>query len=206
MFRDPDRLRRILTNPQRPVQIVFAGKAHPADEPGKAMLQRVYSYARDPSFEGRIAFLEDYELHMAHRLVQGVDLWLNLPRPPMEACGTSGMKAALNGIPQLGTMDGWWAEGYDGTNGWVLPLPPEAADADQHDAEQLYALLETQVVPLFYARDDRGVPLGWVDRMKHAMHVAGRRFTVRRAMRDYTERFYHAAACGDVSADDPPTV
>lgn len=206
VFRDADRLRRILVNQERPVQIIFAGKAHPADEPGKAMLQRVYAYARDPAFEGRIAFLEDYELHMAHRLVQGVDLWLNLPRPPMEACGTSGIKAALNGIPQLGTADGWWAEGYDGTNGWMLPLPPAGADADQHDAEQLYTLLETQVVPLFYTRDDRGVPLGWLDRMKHAMYVAGRRFTVRRAMRDYTERYYHAAACGDAADDDPPTV
>jgi starch phosphorylase len=204
VFRDPDRLRRILVNPRRPVQIVFAGKAHPADEPGKQMLQRVYAYTRDLGFEGRIAFLEDYELHLAHRLVQGVDLWLNLPRPPMEACGTSGIKAALNGIPQLGTADGWWAEGYTGMNGWLIPAPPDGADGDQFDAEQVYRLLEEEVVPLFYDRDDRGVPVGWVQRMKHALHVAGRQFTASRAMREYVERYYAPAARGDPTPDDPP--
>ena len=206
IFRDVDRLRSILVNPRCPAQLIFAGKAHPADEPGKEMLQRVYAFTRDPAFEGRIAFLEDYEMHLAHRLVQGVDLWLNLPRLPMEASGTSGMKAALNGIPQLGTADGWWAEGYTGLNGWSLPLPPDGADPDQHDAEQLYALLEQQVVPQYYARDDRGIPLGWVQRMKHAIHVAGQRFTARRAMREYVDRYYAPALRGDPSADDPPTV
>ncbi len=205
VFRDPDRLRRILVNPRRPVQIVFAGKAHPADEPGKQMLQRVYAYTRDLGFEGRIAFLEDYELHLAHRLVQGVDLWLNLPRPPMEACGTSGIKAAMNGIPQLGTADGWWAEGYTGMNGWMIPPPPDGADGDQFDAEQLYRLLEEEVVPLFYDRDDRGVPVGWVQRMKHALHVAGRQFNARRAMGEYVDRYYAPAVRGDPSPDDPPT-
>jgi len=206
VFRDVDRLRRILVNPRRPAQIVFAGKAHPADEPGKQMLQRVYGFTRDPAFEGRIAFLEDHELHLAHRLVQGVDLWLNLPRPPMEACGTSGMKAALNGIPQLGTEDGWWAEGYTGLNGWSLPLAPDGADPDQHDAEHLYQLLEEQVIPLFYERDDRGIPLGWVQRMKHALHVSGQRFTARRAMQEYVARYYAPALRGDPAPDEPPTV
>jgi starch phosphorylase len=204
VFRDPDRLRRILINPRRPVQIVFAGKAHPADEPGKQMLQRVYAYTRDLGFEGRIAFLEDYELHLAHRLVQGVDLWLNVPRPPMEACGTSGIKAAMNGIPQLGTADGWWAEGYTGMNGWMIPPPPDGVDGDQFDAEQLYRLLEEEVVPLFYDRDDRGIPVRWVQRMKHALHVAGQRFNARRAMQEYVERYYAPAARGDPSPDDPP--
>ncbi|MGH7548405.1 MAG: alpha-glucan family phosphorylase, partial [Gemmatimonadales bacterium] len=114
IFRDPDRLQRLLVNPRRPVQIVFAGKAHPGDEPGKQVLQRVYAHTREARFEGRIAFIEDYDMHLGHGLVQGVDLWLNLPRAPLEACGTSGMKAALNGVPQLSTLDGWWAEGYDG--------------------------------------------------------------------------------------------
>ena len=121
VFRDFDRLHALLVNPRRPVQIIFAGKAHPQDQPGKELLQRVYSYTRDARLEGRIAFLEDYDMHLAHRLVQGVDLWLNLPRVPLEASGTSGMKAALNGVPQLSTLDGWWDEGFEGQNGWALP-------------------------------------------------------------------------------------
>jgi starch phosphorylase len=170
------------------------------------MLQRVYGFTRDPAFEGRIAFLEDHELHLAHRLVQGVDLWLNLPRPPMEACGTSGMKAALNGIPQLGTEDGWWAEACTGLNGWSLPLAPEGVDVDQYDADHLYRLLEEQVIPMFYERDDRGIPLAWVQRMKHALHVAGQRFTARRAMQEYVARYYAPALRGDPAPDQPPTV
>src|SRR6266540_271135 len=162
IFRDADRLQRLLVNPWRPVQIVFAGKAHPADEPGKQILQRVYAHTREARFEGRIAFIEDYDMHVAHRLVQGVDLWLNVPRPPLEACGTSGMKAGLNGVPQLSTLDGWWSEGYDGSNGWAIQ-----PDAD--DAEELYRLLEHEVVPLFYDLDAHGVPRGWVEKMKHAM-------------------------------------
>ncbi len=121
IFSDIDRLRRLCTNPDRPVQVIFAGKAHPADTPGKEVLQSVYRYTRDPSFEGRIAFVEDYDMHIAHLLVQGVDAWLNLPRVPLEASGTSGMKAALNGVPQLSTLDGWWQEGYDGLGGWAIP-------------------------------------------------------------------------------------
>src|SRR5213594_3971696 len=131
LFRDPERLRRLLTNPRRPVQIIFSGKAHPADEPGKRVLQRIFMAAQDPTFEGRIAFLEDYEIHLAQRMVAGVDVWVNLPRVPLEACGTSGMKAALNGAPQLSTLDGWWAEGFTGTNGWAVPLAGPDADAEQ---------------------------------------------------------------------------
>ena len=130
IFRDLDRLRRLLVNPWRPVQIIFAGKAHPADNPGKEVLQSVYQFTRDPAFEGRVAFLEDYDMHLAHLLVQGVDLWLNLPRVPLEASGTSGMKAALNGIPQLSTLDGWWQEGYDGLSGWAISPAGESDDAD----------------------------------------------------------------------------
>ena len=206
LFRDPDRLRRILTNPWRPVQLIFAGKAHPADQPGKEVLQRVYSHTRDPRFEGRIAFLEDYEMHVAHRMVQGVDVWMNLPRVPLEASGTSGMKAALNGVPQISTLDGWWAEGYTGENGWSIPHTPPGEDMDTHDAEQLYTILEQMVVPLFYDVNEEGIPLRWVERMKNAMWVAGARFTTRRMLRDYTNDYYVPAIRGDISPDDPPTV
>jgi starch phosphorylase len=205
IFRDVDRLHRLLVNPWRPVQLVFAGKAHPADEQGKQMLQRVYLLTREPRFEGRIAFLEDYEMHLAHRLVQGVDLWLNVPRPPLEACGTSGMKAALNGVPQLSTLDGWWLEGFDeGRNGWALPASQPDGNSDAADAEHLYQLLEEQVVPLFYARDAQNVPQGWVDRMKHALRVAGQRFTAQRMVQQYVSEYYVPAAGGQTVAD-PPT-
>jgi starch phosphorylase len=204
IFRDADRLQRLLVNPWRPVQIVFAGKAHPADEPGKQVLQRVYAHTREARFEGRIAFIEDYEMHVAHRLVQGVDLWLNVPRPPLEACGTSGMKAGLNGVPQLSTLDGWWSEGYDGSNGWAIPPAPAGQDGDAADAEQLYRLLEQEVVPLFYDRDAQGIPRGWVERMKHAMHTAGERFTAQRMVRQYLTEYYEPAIRGEMP-DDPPT-
>jgi starch phosphorylase len=207
IFRDIDRLHRLLVNPWRPVQIVFAGKAHPADDLGKRVLQRVYTLSREARFEGRIAFLEDYEMHLAHRLVQGVDLWLNVPRPPLEACGTSGMKAALNGVPQLSTLDGWWIEGYDdGRNGWALPAPAPHANADAADAadaEHLYRLLEEAVVPLFYTRDARNIPLGWVDKMKHALRVAGAGFTAQRMVRQYVSEYYVPAARGQAPADPP---
>ncbi|MGH7605816.1 MAG: alpha-glucan family phosphorylase, partial [Gemmatimonadales bacterium] len=190
IFRDVERLTRLVTDARRPVQIVFAGKAHPADEPGKALLQRVYAFARDPRFNSRIAFLEDYDLHVAARLVQGVDLWLNLPRPPLEACGTSGMKAALNAVPQLSTLDGWWAEGYTGMNGWALPGIEAGHDVDAVDAGRLYALLEEEVVPMFYDRDARGIPRAWMQRSKHALHVAVARFSARRMVREYASRYY----------------
>jgi starch phosphorylase len=205
LFRDVDRLQRLLVNPWRPVQLVFAGKAHPADEPGKQMLQRVYQMTREARFEGRIAFVEDYEMHLAHRLVQGVDLWLNLPRPPLEACGTSGMKAALNGVPQLSVVDGWWREGYTGQNGWAIPATPREGDGDAADAEQLYLLLEQQVVPLYYTRDARGIPLGWIAMMKQALRVAGQRFTAQRMVREYVTDYYAPAMRGELSPDDPPT-
>ena len=174
-------------------------------EPGKQVLQRVYAHTREARFEGRIAFLEDYDMHLAHSLVQGVDLWLNVPRPPLEACGTSGMKAALNGVPQLSTLDGWWAEGYDGPNGWAIPPAPAGQDADAADAEQLYHLLENEVVPLFYERDAQGVPRGWTEKMRHALRTAGARFTAQRMVRDYVTEYYLPALRGEQPADDPPT-
>jgi glycogen phosphorylase len=205
LFRDPERLRRLLTDPRRPVQIIFAGKAHPADDPGKRVLQRVFQAAQDPSFEGRIAFLEDYELHLAHRMVGGVDLWINLPRVPLEACGTSGMKAALNGVPQLGTLDGWWAEAYaKGENGWAIPLPAPDADADQSDMAHLFDILETEVVPRYYDRVPGQHSPEWVHMMKGALAVAIERFTTRRMLQAYVTQYYVPAAAGEAIPGDPP--
>ena len=205
LLRDPDRLCRLLSDPRRPVQLIFSGKAHPADQQGKEVLQQVYNATRDPRYEGRIAFIEDYELHVAHRLVQGVDLWLNLPRVPLEACGTSGMKAALNGVPQLGTEDGWWAEGYTGLNGWLIPTAGgDAAAADAADAEQLFRLLEEQVVPLYFSRNAQDVPVEWVRRMKHAIRTSGERFTARRMLQEYVRDYYLPSAAADPAGDDPP--
>jgi starch phosphorylase len=204
IFRDEDRLLKFLTNPWRPVQIIFAGKAHPADEAGKKMLQRVYAYSRDPRFEGRIAFLQDYDLHSASRLVQGVDLWLNLPLIPMEASGTSGMKAALNAIPQVSTLDGWWAEGFTGLNGWALPVSTGYPDVDAADAENLYSLLEREVVPLYYEGGKEGQSEGWVLRMKHALFTAGARFTAARMLRDYATDCYMPSMQRSIEGDDPP--
>jgi starch phosphorylase len=206
VFRDLDRLRRLLVDPWRPVQIVFAGKAHPADNPGKEVLQSVYQFTRDPEFEGRVAFLEDYDMHLAHLLVQGVDLWVNLPRVPLEASGTSGMKAALNGVPQLSTLDGWWQEGYDGLSGWAISPAGETEDTDAADAERFYRLLEEQVVPLYYTRDSRGTPLGWVEKMRHAIRLAGSRFSGRRMLQEYVQEYYAPAIRGESSGDDPPTI
>ncbi len=205
IFRDLERLRRLLVNPWRPVQIVFAGKAHPADNPGKEVLQSVYQFTRDPAFEGRVAFIEDYDMHLAHLLVQGTDLWVNLPRVPLEASGTSGMKAALNGVPQLGTLDGWWKEGYDGLAGWAIPPAGESEDADAADAERFYRLLEEQVIPLYYTRDAHGIPLGWVEKMRYSMRLAGARFTARRMLQEYVQEYYAPAVRGEASSDDPPT-
>jgi len=205
VFRDLDRLRRLLVDPLRPVQIIFAGKAHPADTPGKEVLQSVYQFTRDPEFEGRVAFLEDYDLHLAHLLVQGVDIWLNLPRVPLEASGTSGMKAGLNGIPHLSTLDGWWQEGYDGLSGWAIPPAGEAEDTDAADAGQFYRLLEEQVIPLYYTRNAAGVPLGWVEKMRYALRLAGSRFTARRMAQDYVQEHYAPAIRGEAPGDDPPT-
>lgn len=205
MFTDIERLRALLVDPARPVQLVFAGKAHPADTPGKEVLKTVYGFTRDPRLEGRVAFLEDYELHVAHRLVQGVDLWLNLPRVPLEASGTSGMKAALNGVPQLSTLDGWWHEGYEGLNGWAIPPASSRSTPDEWDAERFYRLLEEQIVPLYYSRDERGIPTGWVQKMKHALRVAGQQFTARRMVQEYVTGCYVPAMRGNTTPDDPPT-
>jgi len=204
LFRDFDRLHDLLVNPWRPVQIIFAGKAHPEDSPGKEVLQQVYTFSRDPRLQGRVAFIEDYEMHLAHRLVQGVDLWLNLPRVPLEACGTSGMKAGLNAVPQLSTLDGWWAEGYMGQNGWAIPPAQPGEDPDTVDAERVFDLLEQQVVPMFYRRDARGLPVEWLQRMKHALKQAGEHFSARRMVQEYVDHYYAPAMRGEAPASAPP--
>ena len=204
LFADVERLRKIVTSTNRPVQVIVAGKAHPQDTPGKEILQAIYHFTRDPVFEGRVAFLEDYDMHLAHMLVQGVDLWLNLPRVPHEASGTSGMKAALNGVPQLSTIDGWWEEGFNGKNGWAIPKAKADEDADAVDGEHLYRLIENEVVPLWYEKDDNGIPRRWVQRMKESIAVAGRKFTARRMLRDYVARYYAPILRGDPFVDDPP--
>ena len=205
LFRDPERLRRLLTDTRRPVQIIFSGKAHPADEPGKRILQRIFTAAQDPRYEGRIAFLEDYEIHLAQRLVAGVDLWLNLPRVPLEACGTSGMKAALNGVPQLSTLDGWWAEGYTKDNGWAIPLAPAEGDIEAWDWEQLFQLLEQQVVPRFYDRlPGQGSP-AWIEVMKSAIANAVERFTTRQMLQNYVTKYYVPAMVGEALPGDSPS-
>jgi len=200
LFKDIERLRAILLDPWRPVQIVMAGKAHPADQPGQALLAEVYGMASDPAFAGRIAFVENYEINIARELVSGVDVWLNTPRPPMEASGTSGQKAAINGVPHLSTLDGWWAEGFTRLNGWAIgedlggETPEDWELADQEDAESLYRIIEDEVRPLYYSRDADGVPRGWVRVMKQAIRTGGARFTARRMLKEYTERYYVPAA------------
>jgi starch phosphorylase len=197
IFHDVERLKRIVTDRWHPVQIIFAGKSHPADFPSKQLLHHVYTLATDPEFQGRIAFVEDYDMHMAHYLVQGVDVWLNTPRRLQEACGTSGMKAAVNGVLNLSVRDGWWYEGYNGTNGWAIGDEVEAYDPkeeDNSDAEALYRLLEEEIVPLYYQRDRAGVPHGWMHMVKEAIDSIVPRFCARRMLKEYVEQMYIPAA------------
>jgi starch phosphorylase len=203
IFHDPERLARILTNIDRPVQIVFAGKAHPADEPAKHNLQHVFKHALDPRFAGRLAFVDDYDMHVAHYLVQGCDVWLNNPRKPLEASGTSGMKASLNGVPHLSIGDGWWAEGYNGRNGWLIESqanPDDHAAVDAADANALYELLETEVVPAFYDRDSRDLPRKWIAIVREAMRSNVPRFSTRRMVKQYVTEMYGPASRSAVTS------
>ena len=193
IFSDPDRLARILTAPGRAVQIMFAGKAHPADEVGKHHLQRIYKRALDPKFGGRVAFVDDYDLHVAHFLVQGCDVWLNNPRKPLEASGTSGMKAAINGTPNLSIGDGWWAEGYNGDNGWLIEGEADPNDhgaQDWADAQATYALIEQRLVPMFYDRDEKGIPRTWLKVVKESIRTVLPRFSTRRMVKEYVQKMY----------------
>jgi glycogen phosphorylase len=190
---DVERLKKIVTNPWYPVQIVFSGKSHPADFSGKYLLHKVYTQAQERQFQGRIAFIEDYDMHMARYLVHGIDVWLNTPVRRQEASGTSGMKAAINGIPNLSVRDGWWEEGYDGENGWAIGAGPEGAgspDQDRNDAESLYRLLEEKVVPLYYQQDRNGISRGWVRMIKESICSVLPRFSACRMAKDYVEKLY----------------
>jgi starch phosphorylase len=189
---DLERLKRLLTDPWHPVQIIFAGKAHPADVDGKRLIQKVFRLAQDPEFGGRIAFVENYDQQLAEYMVHGVDVWLNNPVPPLEASGTSGMKASVNGVPHLSILDGWWIEGYNGSNGWAFGGQVQS-DRTQADAGALYHLLEEEIIPLFYQRSDDGVPHGFVQVMKAAMKSVSPQFSARRMAKEYVARFYAQA-------------
>jgi starch phosphorylase len=193
IFYDTERLKNILNDRWRPVQIIFADKAHPADDPGKHILQRVFNAARDPDLGGRIAFLEDYGEQFAQYMVHGVDVWLNNPVPPNEASGTSGMKAALNGVPHLSIMDGWWVEGFNAKNGWAFGQEEVSGDRSQADAQQMYQILEEKVIPLYYKVSDEGTPLEWVKVMKEAIKSNAARFSARRMVKEYIQKFYAKA-------------
>ncbi len=197
LFRDLARLRTILQDRWRPLQLVFAGKAHPADEPGQHLIQSIYGLARHYDLGGQVAFVEDYDMHVAKYLVAGVDVWLNTPIPPLEASGTSGQKAALNGVPNLSVADGWWAEAYTGANGWVIQTATPNGDDDErdaHDAAAIYDLLETEIVPLYYTRDSDGVPRGWIRIVKEAICSVAPIYSARRMLKEYAERAYRPAA------------
>ncbi|MBN2021323.1 MAG: alpha-glucan family phosphorylase [Pirellulales bacterium] len=196
---DMDRLARMVNHPQRPLQIIFAGKAHPADEPGKQLIKRIANLRHDPRFAGRIAFVEDYEINVCRHLVQGVDVWLNNPRRPQEASGTSGQKAVLNGALNLSILDGWWAEAYDGSNGFAIGDGARHVDqavTDARDGENLYRTLEEEVIPLYYDRDIDGLPQHWIKRMMNSISSLAWRFSADRMVADYVRNGYLPAAGG----------
>lgn len=193
---DVERLLHIINRPNMPVQIVFAGKAHPADEPGKQLIQKIYRTVKRAETGGRLVFVEDYDMNLARYLVQGVDVWLNTPRRPMEASGTSGMKAGLNGALNFSVLDGWWREAYNGKNGWSIGEDKQwdsPEEQDQADAQDLYNKLENEIIPLYYDRDINDVPLHWVRRMKESIKTVAPQFSTRRMVKEYAERLYSKA-------------
>ncbi len=197
LFSDADRLARILWNEERPVQFLFAGKAHPADRPGQQVIQEIFGRSRSEQLRGRIFILEDYDMRIARYLVAGVDVWLNNPRRPLEASGTSGMKAAANGVVNVSVLDGWWDEGWTGDNGWAIggrETNPDEGAQDWADAQDLYRLLEDEIVPRYYDRGPDGVPAAWVELMRRSMASALWRFSTTRMLHDYVERMYFKAS------------
>jgi starch phosphorylase len=203
IFADIEQVAELVNSFQFPIQFVFAGKAHPLDRPGKMVLQKVAEFTRDPRFAGKVVFVEDYDINTCRHMVQGVDVWLNNPRRPLEASGTSGQKVVLNGGLNLSILDGWWAEAYDGSNGFSIGvgethISPEIHD--RRDMESLYATLRDTVVPLFYKRDQDGLPRAWIARMKHCIRTLGWRFNADRMVMDYVNKCYLPAA-GGLSSD-----
>jgi glycogen phosphorylase len=192
ILRDVERLLHIINRPNMPVQIIFAGKAHPADEPGKQLIQQIYRTVKKAETGGRLVFLEDYDMNVARYLVQGVDVWLNTPRRPMEASGTSGMKASMNGVLNFSVLDGWWREAYNGKNGWAIGEDtdrdkPEVQD--EADAQSLYSTLENEIIPLYYDRH-ADLPLEWIERVKNNLRTVTPQFSTRRMVKEYVERLY----------------
>ena len=205
VVQDEERFDRIVNNPERPVQFIFAGKAHPHDNPGKEVIKQITSIQRNPRFANRVLFLEDYDINVARQLVQGVDVWLNNPRRPLEASGTSGQKAAINGALNFSILDGWWNEAYDGTNGFAIGDGTTHVDArltDERDNESLLDVLENQVAATFYDRNEHGLPLRWIDMMKNSIATLGGRFSAHRMVADYVKNAYLPAA-GGVTAKMP---
>jgi starch phosphorylase len=203
LLSDLDRLDRLVNHPTKPVQVIYAGKAHPHDEQAKQLIQAVFRITQDPRFRNRIVFLENHDINMARHLAQGVDLWLNTPRRPNEASGTSGQKTVFNGGLNLSTLDGWWAQAYDGANGFAIGHGGEHADPahqDQGDAQSLFDILEQEVISLFYDRDQDGLPRGWIARQKNAIRTLAWRFCARRMVMDYTLQCYVPAAGGATSS------
>ena len=190
ILQDVERLKRMLNDRWRPVQIIFAGKAHPDDDEGKRIIQRIFQKCTDPAMGGRIALVENYDEQLAQYMVHGVDIWLNNPLPPLEACGTSGMKAALNGVPHLSILDGWWVEAYNGRNGWALGGDVAGENRDPADAEAIYNLLESQIIPLYYDVAENGTSPGWLKVMKETIKSNFPMFSARRMVKEYSEKFY----------------
>jgi glycogen phosphorylase len=204
LFSDIDRLARLVRDEKRPVQLIFAGKAHPADRPGQRVIQEIFQRSRSPELRGRVFILEDYDMRIGRYLVQGVDVWLNNPRRPLEASGTSGMKAAQNGIVNVSVLDGWWDEGYTGDNGWAIGgrgTDPDEGAQDWQDALDLYGLLEDEIVPSWYERDEEDLPARWLALMRRSMATTLWRFSTTRMLHEYTERLYLPAA--GIAATDP---
>jgi len=206
LFSDKERLKRLVNDTTRPVQFIFAGKAHPRDEAGKALIQEVYKFSREAGLENRVVFLEDYDSYIARRLVQGVDLWLNHPLRPLEASGTSGMKSAPNGGINLSVLDGWWREGYNGSNGWAIGAEIDNGTTEfqnEVDASSLYQLLENQIVPLYYAKPDGKLPLAWLQLMRESIRSVTPVFNTQRMVKECTEQLYlpAAQAHGNFSSD-----
>jgi starch phosphorylase len=193
LFTDADRLAKLLWDEKRPVQIVFAGKAHPADRPGQQVIQEIFSRSRSEQFRGRIFILEDYDIRIARYLVAGVDIWLNNPRRPLEASGTSGMKAGANGVVNVSVLDGWWDEGWTGDNGWAIGGRETNANEgaqDWADSQDLYRILEQEIVPRYFDRDDGGLPAAWIELMRRSMGSTLWRFSTTRMLHEYVERMY----------------
>ena len=193
LLQDPDRLAAILTNPQKPVQLVLAGKAHPMDQPGQELIRAWIDFVRRSDVRSHVVFLSDYDMLLAERLVEGVDVWINTPRRPWEASGTSGMKVLVNGGLNLSVLDGWWAEAYSPAVGWAIGDGNEHGDDsawDRADAEALYSILENEIVPEFYDRDETGIPGNWVARIRESMAMLTPAFSANRTVRQYTEEHY----------------